>query len=345
MKNEKVSIIIPFYNAKKYISNCIDCIIGQTYKNFEVIFINDGSTDDGQEIIDKATSDNRIKLINISKSGVSEARNIGIANSTGKYLAFMDIDDEYRKNYLEVMVESIEKSNADIVLCNYIEKFKSKEVYSKLPWNDCIIYKEEILRTLLPSMIGKKNKEDSIETIRGLVWRTFIDADFYKKYNIKFNKKVPIAEDLLFLIDLYAKANKIYITSDFLYNYNRYSGTTLDKYILGCFKNQIYFHDKLIDCLKRNKIFEENKSRYAMNRLRMYTSTISNAVRNENKKETIKEIKEIVNFYAKDDYIKYISTNLTPIWKLNKILLNYKMCYTLKIIYSLKEWKRRKKLV
>ena len=90
----KISVIVPVYNSEKYIEKCIESIINQTYRNIEIIFINDGSTDESLNIIHKYKKlDNRIKVINQSNSGVSAARNKGIKNSIGDYITFVDSDD------------------------------------------------------------------------------------------------------------------------------------------------------------------------------------------------------------------------------------------------------------
>lgn len=113
-----VSIIIPFHNEEEHIDSMLKSVINQTYKNLEIILINDGSTDDSLKKI-KKYSDKRIKIINIKKSGVSVARNVGIENATGKYLCFLDADDYWVNNKIEKQVKFIEENNYSFIYSNY----------------------------------------------------------------------------------------------------------------------------------------------------------------------------------------------------------------------------------
>ena len=122
MESVKYSIIVPVYNAEQFLERCIKSLIGQTYKNFEVIFINDGSSDTSGDILKKyCTSDKRLKLIERTNQGVSSARNEGIERAIGEYVIFVDADDYVEKNLLEKISENSENSN-------YIENLYNKIV-------------------------------------------------------------------------------------------------------------------------------------------------------------------------------------------------------------------------
>jgi len=116
----KVSVIVPVYNVQDYLSKCIDSIINQTYRDFELILIDDGSTDSCGEICDKyASSDNRVRVIHQSNSGPSAARNAGLDVAKGDYISFVDSDDYIHNQMLETMVKKITGTQADIAICNY----------------------------------------------------------------------------------------------------------------------------------------------------------------------------------------------------------------------------------
>ena len=122
---EKVSIIIPIYNAEKYIKRCIDTIINQTYKNIEIIIKNDGSTDNSINLINKyKNKDNRIIVINQKNAGVSVARNNGIKKRDGTYVMFVDIDDWIELTMVEEMVKIIKEQEVDIVRCNFFRNYE-----------------------------------------------------------------------------------------------------------------------------------------------------------------------------------------------------------------------------
>ena len=116
----KVSLIIPVYNAEKYLQECLDSAINQTLENIEIIIVNDGSTDNSLTICKRySQKDSRIKLISQKNSGVAVARNIALQTATGEYIAFMDSDDYIDKNMLFDMYTKAKRDNADIVTCQF----------------------------------------------------------------------------------------------------------------------------------------------------------------------------------------------------------------------------------
>ena len=128
---KKISIIIPIYNTALYLNKCLDSIINQTYKNIEIILINDGSKDNSLKICQEYTfRDNRIILINKQNAGVSQARNDGIKIASGDYIMFVDSDDWLELNTIEICVNEIK--NYDLLLFPYIREFKDRSIPRKL---------------------------------------------------------------------------------------------------------------------------------------------------------------------------------------------------------------------
>lgn len=118
--NKKVSIIIPVYNSDKFLFKCLESVLNQTYTNIEVLVINDGSTDNSLDIINKiASGDKRVNVINKKNGGVSSARNLGLIYATGEYVGFVDSDDFIKKDMYHHMVLTMEKMNADIAECGF----------------------------------------------------------------------------------------------------------------------------------------------------------------------------------------------------------------------------------
>ena len=112
-----LSFIVPVYNAEKYLKKCVESILNQTFQDFEVIFIDDASTDKSLDILNSYAYDKRIKIITKANEGVSLARNCGLELARGEYLMFVDADDWIDKNTSEVMVDVIKKKQADVVFC------------------------------------------------------------------------------------------------------------------------------------------------------------------------------------------------------------------------------------
>lgn len=126
-----ISIIIPIFNVEKYLSKCLDSVINQTYKNLEIICINDGSKDDSYQIlVEYAQRDNRIKIINQDNQGVSNARNNGLRIATGKYVYFLDSDDTINDIFMETSFNTAERNNSDIVIVA-TNVFKRKNIINE----------------------------------------------------------------------------------------------------------------------------------------------------------------------------------------------------------------------
>ena len=111
----KISVIVPVYNVEKYLTKCVDSIMNQTYKDLEIILVDDGSTDNSGKICDEyVKKDKRFKVIHKKNGGLSDARNVGIKNSTGEYLSFIDSDDYIDNDMIECLYNACIKNNADI---------------------------------------------------------------------------------------------------------------------------------------------------------------------------------------------------------------------------------------
>lgn len=183
--SEKITIIVPVYNTELYLNKCIDSILNQTYKNIEVICVNDGSTDKSLEILEKY-NDERLKIITIENHGVSYARNLALENVTGDYIAFVDSDDNIKETYCEDLLNNIIKNNSDLSYCGH----NTKNIGGKLlkQWTP------EILQTNTPI-------DDRLKITKFLVvTKKLFKTSIIKENNIRFNIELHYAEDSLFLI-------------------------------------------------------------------------------------------------------------------------------------------------
>ncbi|MGM9536201.1 MAG: glycosyltransferase family 2 protein [Intestinibacter sp.] len=133
----KISIVVPVYNVEKYLNRCVDSIINQTYKDLEIILVDDGSTDNCHSICDKyAKVDDRIKVIHKENGGLSDARNIGIENSTGKYISFVDSDDYIHYDMVSRLYKNIKSYKANIAICGYIKTYNDIEKFNEIEVNE-----------------------------------------------------------------------------------------------------------------------------------------------------------------------------------------------------------------
>lgn len=210
MDRGKISVIVPIYNNEKYIERCLSSILNQTYRNLEIILVNDGSTDSSCEICESfREKDSRIKLINIENAGVSNARNVGLDNCTGEYVAFVDSDDFLHPQMYEIMM----KANNDkyqMVVCNFKEGDDEEINCDKL-----IKVKSKILNF-------KKILKDSYYKERKVyisVWNKIIKRSLIGDH--RFNIKMRYGEDHIFMNYLYYYSKEVLIIDEPLYYYYR----------------------------------------------------------------------------------------------------------------------------
>ena len=160
---EKVSVIIPVYNSSLYLKECLDSVIKQTYKDLEIIIVNDASTDNSMDIINKY-NDRRIKVINMKhNSGVSASRNMGVKVSTGKYICYLDSDDYWDLNKIEKQINFIKNNNYEFIYSDYAYIYNNKTKRVKVPKS--ITYKEALKNTTIFTStvmfnMKKLNKKD-----------------------------------------------------------------------------------------------------------------------------------------------------------------------------------------
>lgn len=218
--DELISVIVPIYNVEKYLEKCVKSIQEQTYKNIEIILVDDGSPDNCGELCEKyARKDPRIKVIHKENGGLSDARNKGIDNATGKYIVFVDSDDYIEINYIELLYKAIRENKAEIsqcgiykVDCNYniIEKISYNETSSKSG-------KQMISETY-------KNKEHLLENI--VVWNKMYKKELFDKIKFPFGK---IHEDEFTTYKIFYQGEKIAVIPECLYNYRQTNSSITGK--------------------------------------------------------------------------------------------------------------------
>lgn len=211
----EISIIVPVYNTEKYITRCINSILEQTFENWELLLIDDGSRDSSGKICDIfQKKDSRIKVIHKKNEGVSIARNLGITLSKGNYITFIDSDDWVENDYLEIMYKMIKIMNVDILVTGCLYKEKNR-VYN-------------------PFSIGKEqvyNRDDfQIEFFKQDKFMWTIYDKLYKKYlfkNHKFDIRLKIAEDMMLFWELISEAKRIGYYPLYKYYYDKTASQTM----------------------------------------------------------------------------------------------------------------------
>ncbi|WP_104697335.1 MULTISPECIES: glycosyltransferase [unclassified Helicobacter] len=250
------SIIIPIYNVEKYLSRCLDSVLNQSFKNIEIILINDGSTDTSGEIArEYAKSDHRIKLINQENKGLSRARNVGIKSADGNYLVFVDSDDYIEKDMCEKLYEVLKHQDIEVLkICNFTSPPTLKKNSNKTQ----LTTKTKSLSTCPIFIEGKKLLKKNPSILNdGCVWLYIIQKSFLLKNQILFIPKI-FYEDMPFIAQILLQAKKVCITSLCLYTYQLSEesimrGKTTEQKILKSLQSYLVIMDFFEELLHKEK--------------------------------------------------------------------------------------------
>lgn len=205
--NPSISVIVPVYNSSKYLDKCLSSILNQTFHDFEMLLINDGSKDNSLEICEKfAEIDSRISFFDRSNFGVSATRQFGVDHCNGDYFIFIDSDDWIDANCLELLYKQAVETNSDIVYMGLTEEYLDKSVLAR-------VYKSNDVNDYLSALLNGK--------CWGTVWNKLILKSLIKDYDISFPKNVCMWEDLSFVCKCMMCAKSISFCDSVYYHYNK----------------------------------------------------------------------------------------------------------------------------
>ena len=289
MKNKKnerplLSIIIPVYKVEKYLDRCLKTVTNQTYKNLEIILVDDGSPDNCPKMCDDwAKKDKRIRVFHKQNGGVSSARNLGIENATGDYLTFIDSDDTIELETYEKCILEL-KNNIDTVFfkMNRVHGDETIEKYNEYNLN--LLKKNK--NNICP-FYYRKDGSSNIPNIMGSCSRVIFNNKVIKENDLTFNQKIYYQEDKEFLLRYLLYCNKVSVLDEYLYNYYLYDTSS---------SRNIKTYKKLAPNLN-GLFFEESKT------------ILSNATLT--KKEKKKIIKSAATDYCVFTIIRYLSAGAT----------------------------------
>ncbi|MFR8226522.1 MAG: glycosyltransferase family 2 protein [Lachnospirales bacterium] len=283
-----VSIVVPVYNAERYILACAHALQRQDYQNLEIILVDDGSTDASPVICDRlAGEDSRIQVIHKKNGGVSSARNAGIEVASGSYLMFADSDDLPEKAWVSRMVALFERWNVELVICSFRTANSFQE--AQMPINN-----ESV--TELVHALDRKRFLDALgymiacRATMFAPWNKLFSLDIIKKNNIRFEQGVNYGEDFLFNLQYLQYCNGIIETEEKLYNYIMQNTESLEaKYKPDLFENQTKLYMTAKNFMINNQIYEGKNIRYLD---LYYASHILQCIENQNNPQNKKSILE-----------------------------------------------------
>lgn len=299
---KKVSVIIPVYNVENYLRKCLDSLVNQTLKDIEIIVVNDGTTDNSQEIINEYVKKYPKKVVSIiqENGGQGAARNTGLLHAKGEYIGYVDSDDYVEENMYEELYKKAKEEDSDIVICGNNVVKENYELFSK----------EDVDKEFL---LGKM-----------AVWNKIYKKNIIVDNKIQFRSKVWY-EDLDFTMKVYFSSKKISYVDKPLYNYLLREGSTMNNNNIKRNLELIEAFDSLIDYCKDKKIY--NKAKDEIEFLCIYHMYIFAITRVLNTNNNYKAKIAIINKFR-----DYINSNF-PNFKQNKYL--YLLPKRRKLIYNL----------
>ena len=215
--NPTVSIIVPVYNAEATISRCIESIINQEYRDFELLLIDDGSTDSSGTICDRyAAEDSRIRLIHKENTGVSETRNMALDLACGTYLQFLDSDDWITPNATRLFVEEAERYHCDMVISDFYRVVGKRVAQKGDIDDDCVLTQEEFSAHML---------QNPADFYYGVLWNKLYRRDIVEKYHLRMNPEISWCEDFMFNLEYIRHAEVFYALQVPVYYYVKTKGS------------------------------------------------------------------------------------------------------------------------
>lgn len=314
----KVSVIVPIYNAEKYLEQCLDSIVNQTLEDIEIILINDGSTDGSAEICKKYLSDSRVTYYYKENEGLAAARDDGMLRANGEYIGFVDSDDWIKPDMYEKMYSAAKTNDSDIVFCNCIENEDGHVFTPEMP--DGAYGRKDIEEKILSRALAYIGKNGTKRAIRWSNCLRIYKTDTLKKNEIRFDRRLRRSQDLQLTYEATLVAQNYYYISEPLYH-NRVVSDSLSR---GYTKNMWPLYTYLIEILyKDTENFKEMDLMDQMHLRAFFFAT--DCIENEmkplcpnDKKTRIKLIEEIMNDPICERFYGHI-----PVEKLNPLYRKY----------------------
>lgn len=336
----KVSVVMPVYNAEKYLKRSIESILNQTLKELELILVNDGSKDRSIDICrEYEQKDSRIIVVDKKNEGACIARNTGIHLAKGEYLQLVDADDYCELNMLEEQYKLAKSTDAEVVMCGLKYDISLK--------NGEVLYEEDCYRN---AVLTRKQeiKEVMMDIINNMLFNythnKLYNLNFLKENNLQFTEWLPIDQDTNFNIDVFKQLNHLTLTAKSYYHYIKtFEETIVNRYHPEKFKVRTYRHERLIDLFKIYDIYtEENQKQLASIYLHQVIDCFEMYFHNKcplTVKEKKREIKEILKTPIVQKEMKVVHqgksvfTNLVlKSMKKNNIFFIYNIVHIKKIL-------------
>ena len=320
-ENIAVSVIVPVYNAEKYLVKCLDSVVNQTLKNVEIILVDDGSTDKSSEICKGyAEKDERIIYFKKENEGLAAARQDGMEKASGEYIGFVDSDDWLELNMYERMYSVAKKENADVVFCN---AFLDEDVKDKIHLEPGVYDRERIEKEILPRSLAGLSHKGANSVIRWCNWLRLYKRSLIEENGLSFGRGFRRSQDLQLTFETALYAEK-YVSLNDEYLYHNRTDNNAVSLSRGYTKNYWSLIRPLIDVLYKDvENYKKQDLSYNMHLCAFFFAVAG--CKNEYEKSTFSNKKkfQLLDEIARDEVIQKALPYIDP----NKLNSYYKAIY------------------
>lgn len=335
------SLILPVYNVEKYVKRCVNSLLRQEYTDYEIILVDDGSTDSSGSICDKlADKNNNIFAYHKENGGLSDARNYGMDRAKGNYILFIDSDDWVDEKLLISLHNHLNKSNVDILKFGFQKMQEGNYKNTFFSYFNIGVYdRRQIEETILPYTIGPKRLFCYEQNACKSVWSHVYSLNFLRENNIRFvSEREILNEDYLFNLHTLLYAKSLEVTHYILYYYDYREGSLSKRYITNEFERKLKLHREYKLLLERNGLFERYETPYYSECVDGFYACISNecCCWNETSKYAVQNIKKILNCKECEiSLLKCKRSNMNLKEKVIYWLMRLKFAYLMYILYKI----------
>ena len=288
-----ITVVVPVYNVEKYLERNLNSLVNQTYKNVEILVINDGTLDNSQDIIDRFVKKypRTVKSFIKKNGGISDTRNFGIDQAKGKFIAFIDSDDYVEIDFLEKLYNSIISTESDIAVSNIIDEYENTG-------------KSSVYKNYVPEVLCSLKEDKKQLFNRMSVWNKLFKKELFDDMSLRFSKG-KIYEDTRLVPKLFVKAKKISYVDDALYHYIIRSGSLMTSSDLQKNLDIMDAFDDIIDFFKKEKLYHQFKAEIEYLAIEhIVVATLLRVVKASEKKDIEKNVKIYID-YMNNNFADY----------------------------------------
>ena len=260
-----VSVIVPVYNVRQYLKQCVESLTKQTYHNLEILLIDDGSTDGSSDICDKfAEQVENIVVYHKKNTGLGLSRNYGIAKAKGEYVTFVDSDDYIESNALKELVNGLENGINDTVIGGFTKVTNEGEKKYVEQYKIVSEKRPNIYKNICAKMLG--SSPDKSDAIKPSVWNVLYSMDLIRKWDLRFpSERDLVSEDIVWDTDYFRYSQSVKIIDSTMYNYRSNPKSLTKTYNPRRWNKSIYFYEYMIRKMKKTKIARDAQLRLTKN--------------------------------------------------------------------------------